>query len=199
MRHKNKYLPLLTISLLLISSMASARDIWQGEMWDQGKGFWKSLVSAPWHAGVAGGISVPKKSGFEDATTAFAYIGREVSYRVTAEAGYMNLGTFEVEDATNTEAKVSGFYVALAGSSLPVEKYKLTFSGRIAAYSYSTDALLSGSANNDYDSGVVPLFTFGLEWRGIDALGLTVELLTVGDVLENGWVNSAVLGLKTHF
>ncbi|MBL4868545.1 MAG: hypothetical protein JKY67_19445 [Pseudomonadales bacterium] len=199
MRLKHTYLSLLTVTLLLSSSVTTARDIWSGEMWDQGKGFWKTLVSAPWHAGVAGGVSMARISGYEDGTSSFVYIGREISYRVYAEAGYMGLGTFEVENITNTEAEIGGFFVALAGTSLPVEKYNITFTGRIAAYRYSTDALISGATSNDFDSGTVPMFTFGMEWRGFEALGVTAELMSVSDVLDNGWVNSATVGIKAHF
>lgn len=199
MRIKYTYLPLLAVTLLLFSSVTSAREIWSGEMWDQGKGFWKTLIGVPWHSGISGGITTPKASGFDNATTAIFYVGREISYRVYAEAGYVNLGTFEVENTANTEAEIDGFFLALAGTSLPVEKLHITFTGRIAVYKYSTDALNAGTVVSDYDSGNVPMFTFGMEWRGLDALGVTAELITVGDVLEKGWVNGATLGLKAHF
>ena len=43
------------------------------------------------------------------------------------------------------------------------------------------------------------MFTFGMEWRGFEALGVTAELMSVSDVLDNGWVNSATVGIKAHF
>ena len=199
MHLKYTWLPLLAASALVFSSVASARDIWRGDSWDQGKTFWKSLIEAPWYGGAAAGLNTPAAETYENGTGGFFYIGREISHRVFAEAGYSTLGTFELSTDATTEVDVTGFYAALTGESIPVEKYNLIFVGRIAAYNYTSEGVLAGIDQGEIADGTAAMFSFGIEWRALPSFSLTADMTTVNGVVGSGWTNGAAFGVKARF